>query len=142
MRTCNTCKYTAEDHDGEHCKDCGLSKHYAPGTWQALEEEVALLKKENLDLKKTSYYRGKEANCTRCLYMNEDSSGEHCGKCTHNYVSWFTPMTNSQYLRCLSDYDLAKWLAGDKCEEICGASVTCDGDCAEQIEEWLKEKRK
>lgn len=104
-------------------------------TWSALEAEIARLKKENVALRRLA-----EEDCTKCLYMNEDSSGEHCGKCTHNYVSWYKPMTNGQRLRTLSDHDLAELLSVDCgiCGHACANTVVCNkDDCVKRIEMWL-----
>lgn len=49
-------------------------------------------------------------SCRTCLYMTEPETGEHCGKCTHNYVDWYKPMTNGQHLRMMSNHDLATWI--------------------------------
>lgn len=80
-------------------------------------------------------------SCNTCFYMTEDSRGEHCGKCTHNYADWYKPMTNGQKVRLMSDHDLAELLSADCgiCGHACADSVACNAkDCAAKIEMWLQ----
>lgn len=82
-----------------------------------------------------------EESCITCLYMNETASGEHCGKCTHNYVNWYKPMTNGQKLRLMSDRELAKLLSVDCgiCGHACVHTAACDAaECVKRIETWLE----
>ena len=77
-------------------------------------------------------------DCSTCLYMTEPSSGLHCGKCTHNYVNWYKPMTNGQKVRMMSDRELAEFLMSDMCYTMCCDKFECDGtDCVKIMETWL-----
>lgn len=76
--------------------------------------------------------------CNSCLYMTEPATGEHCSKCTHNYVNWYKPMTNGHKLRMMSDRDLAEFMTKDLCYMICDDQIDCDGkDCVKRFEAWL-----
>lgn len=80
-------------------------------------------------------------SCRTCLYMTEPETGEHCGKCTHNYVDWYKPMTNGQKLRMMDNHALAQLLSADYgiCGLACDREPECNNGwkCAEKIESWL-----
>ena len=80
-------------------------------------------------------------DCSTCLYMNEPSSGLHCGKCTHNYVNWYKPMTNGQKVRMMSDRDLAEWIDKNTtaCLKWCPyiSDANCTRRCTDVFEAWL-----
>jgi hypothetical protein len=50
-------------------------------------------------------------------------------------------MTNSEWLRTLSDETLARLISGDWCEILnCGENNGCERDCEKRALEWLKEE--
>lgn len=50
-------------------------------------------------------------------------------------------MTNSEWLRTLSDETLARLISDDWCEILnCGENRGCDRDCESRALEWLKEE--
>lgn len=80
-------------------------------------------------------------DCSTCFYMTEDSRGEHCGKCAHNYTDWYKPMTNGQKMRLMSDRELAKFLSVDCgiCGHACAHTAVCNAaECVKRIETWLE----
>lgn len=49
-------------------------------------------------------------------------------------------MTNGDYIRSLTDYDLADVL--ETCHYCSLSGDECDGNCQQHIEEWLGQERK
>jgi len=51
-------------------------------------------------------------------------------------------MTNSEWLRTLSDETLARLIADDWCERLNCDRMVCDGDCERRVLAWLKKERR
>ena len=51
-------------------------------------------------------------------------------------------MTNSEWLRTLSDETLARLISDDWCERVNCDRMVCDGDCERRVLAWLKKERR
>lgn len=61
-----------------------------------------------------------ENSCGNCKYAFEVPDGEHCGSCSRGYVNQFTPMTNADKIRRMTDEELAEFLC------VYDACVMCE----------------
>ena len=83
---------------------------------------------------------------SRCAWAGQEAS-EH-GKCLVGY----TPITNGDKIRSMSDYDLADWIAEIltyhgglythrdrfECDQECPLYKCCNDQPSDNIEDWLK----
>lgn len=76
-----------------------------------------------------------ENSCENCKYVFEDSKGTHCSSCIHNAKDHFEPMTYADWLRSMSDEELANWLA----ETTKASKLGMENH--HKWNEWLKSKR-
>lgn len=77
-------------------------------------------------------------NCKTCKYRYRDESEEPCAHCTKNAVDNYEPMTNGDYIRSLSDTELAQIV-------MCPNEVVCQRDeqhCIECTRKWLEQERR
>lgn len=82
-------------------------------------------------------------NCKTCKYRYRDESEEPCAHCTKNATDNFERMTNGDYIRSLSDAELAQIIMCPN--EVGFDEVTCDRDnqhCSECTLRWLEAERK
>ncbi len=78
--------------------------------------------------------------CENCKYRAMDETQEPCAHCTKKAVDNYEPMTNGDYVRSLSDTELAQII-------ICPNEVgfdgnKCTGHCCECTRRWLEAERK
>lgn len=50
------------------------------------------------------------------------------------------PITNADRLRSMSDEAMADFITDDMCELLCGAPLSCDGQCKQKMIDWLKQE--
>lgn len=80
--------------------------------------------------------------CENCKYRGMDETQEPCAHCTKNAVDNYEPMTNGDYIRSLSDTELAQIVICPN--EIGFCEVTCKVDeqhCVECTRRWLEAER-
>ena len=81
------------------------------------------------------------------IYCNNCKLAQSCERVwkgeAHSCVG-FTPMqTNADKIKAMSNEELAKLIADDWCELVCGDGKDyCWGDCEKQILKWLKGEQK
>lgn len=82
----------------------------------------------------------RELTCKRCKYHDRDESQDPCAHCTKNAVDNYEPMTNGDYIRSLSDTELAQIIM---CLNEAGFDGgKCIGNCCECTRRWLEAERK
>lgn len=82
-------------------------------------------------------------NCKTCKYRYKDESEEPCAHCTKNAVDNYEPMTNGDYIRSLSDTELAQIVMCPN--EVGFDEVVCQRNeqhCNECTRRWLEAERK
>lgn len=80
--------------------------------------------------------------CENCKYRGMDETQEPCAHCTKNAVDNYEPMTNGDYIRSLSDTELAQIVMCPN--EIGFDEVECHKDdkfCQECTLNWLMAER-
>nr|DAP41979.1 MAG TPA: hypothetical protein [Bacteriophage sp.] len=80
--------------------------------------------------------------CKTCKYRYKDESEEPCAHCTKNAVDNYEPMTNGDYIRSLSDEELAQIVMCPN--EIGFDEIVCDRDnqhCSKCTLRWLEAER-
>lgn len=80
--------------------------------------------------------------CKTCKYRYKDESEEPCAHCTKNAVDSYEPMTNGDYIRSLSDTELAQIVMCPN--EVGFDEVVCQRDeqhCIECTRKWLEAER-
>lgn len=79
--------------------------------------------------------------CVGCKYEHEDEASPHCKKCTQNSTDKYTPVSNADRIRGMSDEELAKWLVdATVCERVCHEDEYCHGnECVKRVTDWLKQ---
>lgn len=82
----------------------------------------------------------RELTCKRCKYHDRDESQDPCTHCTKNATDNFEPMTNGDYIRSLSDADLAQIIMCPN--EIGFDGNKCTGHFCECTRRWLEAERK
>lgn len=84
----------------------------------------------------------RERGCENCKYRGMDETQEPCAHCTKNAVDNYEPMTNGDYIRSLSDTELAQILKCPNeigfCEVVCHRNTTF---CSECTRRWLEAER-
>lgn len=48
--------------------------------------------------------------CVGCKYEHEDEASPHCDKCTQNSTDKYTPVSNADRIRSMTDEELAEYL--------------------------------
>lgn len=84
----------------------------------------------------------RERGYENCKYRGMDETQEPCAHCTKNAVDNYEPMTNGDYIRSLSDTELAQIVMCPN--EIGFCEVTCKVDeqhCVECTRRWLEAER-
>lgn len=82
----------------------------------------------------------RERGCENCKYRGMDETQEPCAHCTKNAVDNYEPMTNGDYVRSLSDAELALILM---CPNEAGfGGSRCTGHCHECTLRWVEAERK
>lgn len=61
--------------------------------------------------------------CVGCKYENESPDSKYCLGCKQNAIDKYTPMTNADRIRSMSDEELAKFIRAVECCSHYG------GDC-------------
>ena len=86
--------------------------------------------------------------CNTCMHGYPSIECVNCGISFRNYLP-YTPPTNADRIRRMSDKELAKILVdadyGVLYEEICGSverTRVCDNDCEICVLEWLRQPAK
>lgn len=81
-------------------------------------------------------------SCENCKYRGMDESQEPCAHCTKNAVDNYEPMTNGDYIRSLSDTELAQIIMCPN--EVGFDEVVCQRNeqhCNECTRRWLEAER-
>lgn len=81
--------------------------------------------------------------CKTCKYRYKDESEEPCAHCTKNAVDNYEPMTNGDYIRSLSDTELAQIVM--RPNEVGFDEIVCQRDeqhCIECTRRWLEQERR
>ena len=62
-------------------------------------------------------------------------------KCTQNSTDKYTPASNADRIRDMSDEELARWLVdATVCERVCDEDEYCHGDeCVKRVTDWLQQ---
>jgi hypothetical protein len=84
--------------------------------------------------------------CVGCKYENEDANSKHCLGCKQNATDKYTPMTNADKIRNMSDEELAELLANQVLNALhfyCGTETFEKIDFKKSIEvdmklDWLR----
>lgn len=82
------------------------------------------------------------AGCENCKYRGLDETQEPCAHCTKNAVDNYEPLSNGDYIRSLSDAELAQIIT---CPSNAGLDeIDCRSDkrCVKCIQNWLESERK
>lgn len=85
----------------------------------------------------------RERGCESCKYRGMDETQEPCAHCTKNATDNYEPMTNGDYIRSLSDADLAQIVMCPN--EIGFDEVECHKDdkfCQKCTFNWLEQERR
>lgn len=80
--------------------------------------------------------------CKTYKYRYKDESEEPCAHCTKNAVDNYEPMTNGDYIRSLSDTELAQIVMCPN--EVGFDEIVCQRDeqhCNECTHRWLEAER-
>lgn len=83
-----------------------------------------------------------DKSCETCKYQSRYKTDEPCAHCTKNATDNYEPMTNGDYIRSLSDVDLAQIVMCPN--EIGFDEVECHKDdkfCQECTLNWLMAER-
>lgn len=92
--------------------------------------------------------------CVGCKYENESVESKYCLGCKQNAIDKYTPMTNADKIRSMSDEELAEFLirqqACDNCEYFGGGSrckapneFKCTNEYATAVvQKWLQSEVK
>ena len=75
-----------------------------------------------------------EGYCDDCHYGLEEKSPTKWEPAPH-----YTPDTNADRIRAMSDEELAKFLRWDVCSKIGNGNRMCNGWCDKCVIEWLKQ---
>lgn len=84
-----------------------------------------------------------DKSCETCKYQSRYKTDEPCVHCTKNATDNYEPMTNGDYIRSLSDVDLAQIVMCPN--EIGFDEVVCrrnEQHCNECTRRWLEAERK
>lgn len=85
----------------------------------------------------------KKRVCDRCGKEFFETYKEWLCKDCMNELGWeYTPKTNADHIRAMSDEDLAEFLRWDICSKVCGDNRMCNGWCDECVIGWLKQPYK
>ncbi len=90
----------------------------------------------------------RELTCERCKYHDRDESQDPCAHCTMNATDNFEPMSNGDYIRSLSDTELAQIIMCPSevgLDEIGFDEIACQRGkqhCIECTRRWLEAERK
>lgn len=49
-------------------------------------------------------------------------------------------VTNGDRVRDMGDWELADFITDDMCELLCGAPLSCDGQCKQKMLDWLRQE--
>lgn len=82
-------------------------------------------------------------NCKTCKYKDRYETQEPCAHCTKNATDNYEPMTNGDYIRSLSDTELAQIVMCPN--EVGFDEVVCQRDeqhCIECTRRWLEQERR
>lgn len=77
--------------------------------------------------------------CKGCLYETEPPESVHCTGCLQNAVDKYTPMTNADRIRNMTDEELHNLLTQARYCLPADRRIG-DYDCTECRKRWLKEK--
>lgn len=80
----------------------------------------------------------RERGCENCKYRGMDETQKPCAHCTKNAVDNYETMTNGDYIRSLSDAELAQII-------MCPGEIDCNSvkcGCSECLRRWLEAERK
>lgn len=86
--------------------------------------------------------------CKTCKYRYKDEAEEPCAHCTMNATDNFEPMSNGDYIRSLSDTELAQIIMCPSevgLDEIGFDEIACQmgkQQCIECTRRWLEAERK
>lgn len=75
-----------------------------------------------------SEYQG----CDKCKYHNTMTSEFPCNVCKNNYRNCYTPMTNADRIRNMTDEELAIFINATRCDALYGSDCEqpyCEGMC-------------
>lgn len=91
--------------------------------------------------------------CKGCLYETELETSEHCMGCIQNAVDKYTPMTNADRIRAMTDEELAIFMEAIECNghgwcedcqtlkgNPCNGLQNVDNPLVKERLDWLKEK--
>lgn len=86
----------------------------------------------------------REESCHTCKYRGRDETQEPCAHCTKNAVDNYEVMTNGDYVRMLSDTELAQMLMCPKQFDE-DYETECEQNnpkCIQCTLSWLEQKRR
>ena len=78
--------------------------------------------------------------CKTCMHGYPNVECVNCGTGFRNYLP-YTPPTNADRIRGMSDEELAKWLVdATVCERVCHEDEYCHGnECVKRVTDWLQQ---
>lgn len=88
--------------------------------------------------------------CVGCKYEHEDEASPYCDKCTQNSTDKYTPVSNADRIRGMTDEELAEYIfdlgnGSEYCYGHCVFQDNCttrglDHDtCIKGVIDWLKQ---
>lgn len=75
--------------------------------------------------------------CKNCKYELEPETSVHCTGCKQNAIDKYTPMTNADKIRSMTEEELIKFIKGF---ETCNLAYCRAKTCNECLKIWLREK--
>ncbi len=92
----------------------------------------------------------KHDGCVGCKYEHEDEASPHCDKCTQNSTDKYTPASNADRIRGMTDEELAEFMRNMmdcvSCRKVMSRhDITCTGnynECADRCKQWLQQPAK
>lgn len=80
-----------------------------------------------------------EKSCSTCRYQDKGEDEAPCVKCSKRYQNNYTPMTNADRIRQMTDEELAEVIMCHMGDWICD-DAHIDMSCIECTLRWLKEE--
>jgi hypothetical protein len=88
--------------------------------------------------------------CSGCKYESESVNSENCVGCKQNAVDKYTPLTNADRIRGMSDEELAEYIfdlgnGSEYCYGHCAYQDDCNTEgldhntCIKGVIDWLKQ---
>ena len=103
------CKWDAFDHLAAY-EDTGLTPEQC-AEYAKAEREGRLVVLPSSKARKERGGMIEHDGCVGCKYEHEDEASPHCDKCTQNSTDKYTPASNADRIRGMTDEELAEFLS-------------------------------